>query len=102
MDKAAALKIAAVFAGRVREIFSTARIILYGSTARGQADANSDIDIAVIVENIKGDFLDAEIKLYRLRRDIDDRIEPILIIAPTDRSGFLEMVERTGIQITEN
>ncbi len=42
------------------------------------------------------DFLNTEIKLYRLRRDLDDRIEPILINEKNDKSGFLEELLKTG------
>ncbi len=33
---------------------------------------------------VEGDFLDQEAGLYRARREIDDRIEPILLEANTD------------------
>ena len=43
-----------------------------------------------------GDFLDQEAALFRVRREIDDRIEPILLEADNDPSGFVSTVKRTG------
>ena len=40
----------------VREEYSPKKIVLYGSYVRGNFTENSDIDVAVIVEEIKGDF----------------------------------------------
>lgn len=43
-----------------------------------------------------GDLLEAEAQLYRLRREIDDRIQPVLLENGKDRSGFLENILQTG------
>jgi uncharacterized protein len=53
------------------------KLYLFGSYARGTADDDSDIDIAVVSNDFKGDrFIDRRI-LVPLRRNIDRRIEPI-------------------------
>ena len=80
----------------VRKGFSPKKIILFGSYARGDFTENSDIDIAVIVDEIKGDLLDLEFQLFKLRRNIDDRIEPVLLEENNDRSGFLESILKYG------
>jgi len=38
----------------------------------------------------------SESKLFRLRRNIDARIEPILLEEKNDKSGFLEEILKTG------
>ena len=38
-------------AGRVREHYPQARVLAYGSRARGDAEADSDLDICVILES---------------------------------------------------
>jgi len=38
----------------------------------------------------------AEAKLFRLRREIDMRIEPVLLEESNDKSGFLEGILKTG------
>jgi len=72
------------------------KIILYGSYAKGLQTENSDIDIAVVLEKIPGDYLNISAELFNLVRDIDFRIEPILINEKNDRSGFLESILKYG------
>jgi hypothetical protein len=38
--------------------------------------------------------------LWKLRRQIDDRIEPVLIERDNDNGGFLSEIQKYGIQIT--
>jgi len=71
-------------------------VILFGSYAKGTQTETSDIDVAVVVDRIEGDFLDTEARLYRIRRDIDDRIEPVLLEKDADKSGLLESIMKTG------
>jgi hypothetical protein len=37
-----------------------------------------------------------EARLFRLRREIDARIEPVLLEESNDKSGFLEEILKTG------
>jgi uncharacterized protein len=75
-------------------------VYLYGSCAQETSTESSDIDVAVVVKNITGDFFSVNPLLWKLRRQIDDRIEPILIDMNEDKSGFLEEIQRNGIKIT--
>lgn len=96
MDKKSALEIAQAYAMLVQENFDVERIFLYGSYAKGTPNQNSDIDIAVIVDNIEGDYLAEQAKLFKLRRAIDLRIEPVLLLNNRDDSGFLAEIMATG------
>lgn len=97
MDQSEAFKIAKEYAKIVIEnVNSVNKIVLYGSCAKGTMHEDSDIDVAVIVDSIKGNYLDARVKLFRLKRDLDDRIEPILLINKDDPSDFLPHVLSTG------
>jgi len=80
----------------VKKEYSPKKIVLYGSYARGNYTEYSDIDVAVIVEEIKGDFLELITRLYKLRRNIDTKIEPVLLEENNDRSGFLESIMKYG------
>lgn len=91
--------IAKAYANQVRKMMETKEIILYGSHANGTATKNSDIDIAVIVDRIDTDYLSVVSKLWSLTRDINDEIEPVLVIDGDDQSGFLQTVKRTGIAV---
>jgi len=75
---------------------------LFGSYAKGTPCKHSDIDVAFVVER-KGDdydFFETEPLLWKLTRQVDDRIEPVLIARDTDYAGFLDEIQRTGIEIT--
>ena len=74
-------------------------LILFGSYAAGTAGTDSDIDVAVVVDNIEGDFFSTRPLLWKIRREVDDRIEPILFDIQHDESGFLQEIKKTGIVI---
>jgi len=73
---------------------------LFGSFASGKEREESDIDIAVIVENMP-DFFSTQRLLMRLRRNIDLRIEPHPIMEQDFNSSnpFAWEIEKTGIQV---
>lgn len=102
MDQEQIIRIAKKYAESVTHKLPVQKIVLYGSFANGTATEDSDIDIAVIVDSITEDVLTAKAKLYKLRRNIDDRIEPLLIESHKDPSGFLENVLTTGKVIFES
>ncbi len=84
----------------LKDYFNLEAVYLFGSYARDTYDENSDIDVAIVVSDITDDFFSVDPLLWKLRRQIDDRIEPILIDSNNDRSGFLEEIKRSGIEIT--
>ncbi|NMA92709.1 MAG: nucleotidyltransferase domain-containing protein [Firmicutes bacterium] len=102
MDKSRALKVAKKYSELVGERFKPKKIFLYGSYARDNWHKNSDIDIAVVVDTIDGDYLEMASALYRLRRDVDDRIEPVLLEEKEDPSGFTEEIFKHGQIIYKN
>ena len=53
---------------------------------------DSDIDVAIVVKKIEGDFFTINPLLWKLRRQIDDRIEPIIIERDKDLSFELSLV----------
>ncbi len=91
--------IAKEYAERVRRIMDAKAVILFGSHARGTATKDSDIDIAVIVDGLDTDYLAAVSKLWSLTRDVNDEIEPVLLLANDTDSGFLQTVQSTGIAV---
>ena len=91
------IKKAQKYADLIRQYVDAEKIVLYGSFAKGNGDDNSDIDIAIIVNSIDDDYLSVSALLNRLTRNVDFRIEPVLLDANDDRSGFLSSVLLTGI-----
>jgi predicted nucleotidyltransferase len=81
MDKATAIERVRRYADVVRGNFDVKRIILFGSYSKDTAQKDSDIDVAVVLGSVEEDFLTAESRLFRLRREIDARIEPVFIEA---------------------
>jgi uncharacterized protein len=71
---------------------------LFGSFAEDRAAEDSDIDIAVVMPEVKSKFFQ-ELELTRFRRNIDTRIEPHVINAEDLDSPFFEAVMRKGIRI---
>lgn len=86
----------------VSKNYDVIAIILFGSYAKGTQKEDSDIDIAVITDDIKTDKFDEEVNLMQLRNNIDYRIEPH-IISVTDyennETPFVVEVKNTGIQV---
>ena len=80
----------------VRKDMQVKMAILYGSYARGSQNVSSDIDVAIVVDNIENDYLEQSARLFHLIRGIDTRIEPVLFIGNEDRSGFLNSILKYG------
>ena len=74
-------------------------VYLFGSYAKGMPHEHSDIDVALVVKRFKGDFFSVIPPIWKLRRQIDFRIEPHVIARDTDYAGFLEEIQKTGILI---
>lgn len=96
MDKREVLEKLKKFSDIVVEKYNPLKIVLFGSYAKGTNKEESDIDVAVIVEKIDGSFLEKEAGLYKIRRNIDENIEPVLFEAGSDKSGFLDSILSYG------
>ena len=86
----------------VKENYNVVAIILFGSYAKGTEHEDSDIDIAIITDDIKNDIFDEELNLMKLRRNIDTRIEPHLIRIEDYKNAetpFIQEVIDTGIKV---
>ncbi len=86
----------------VKENYNVVAIILFGSYAKGTEHEDSDIDIAIITDDIKTDKFDEEVKLTLLRRKIDNRIEPHIIRSEDYKNvttPFIQEVIDTGIKV---
>jgi predicted nucleotidyltransferase len=84
------------YAEVVRKDMPVKMVVLYGSYVRGTENSASDIDVAVVVDKIKGDYLEQSARLFHLVRKIDTRIEPVLLSSDEDRSGFLSSILNYG------
>lgn len=101
MDKDEALIIVMRYLDTARAAgFKVAGAYLFGSTARGTGTADSDIDVAILIEGLD-DAFEAQVALMQLRRSIDLRIEPhpFSVLDLRNATPFLAEVLRTGIKV---
>jgi len=102
MDKKAAFKIAKDYISFLikQKDLNIVKAYLFGSYAKGKSHEDSDIDLAIILKNLKDDF-EMQVKLMKLRRKFDTSIEP----HPFDEKDFdltnpfAYEIMKTGIKI---
>lgn len=99
MDKREAIEKVLKYKILVKQHFDVDKVILFGSYTRNMQREDSDIDVAIVVNTINQDYFSYAPLLWKLRREIDDRIEPILIDKNHDESGFLRDIMQTGLII---
>ena len=100
MDKREAIDKVKAYSYLLREHLQFENIYLFGSYAKGTYRQDSDIDVAIVVDHIDEDYFSINPLLWKLRRQIDDRIEPILIEKEFDEAGFLDEIRKYGVVIT--
>lgn len=96
MDKTEAVIKAKKYLQIITSFLEVDKAMLFGSYQHGNQREDSDIDIALFVSHPGDDYFSIVKKLYRVRRDVDPRIEPHLFISGMDKSGFSEEIEKTG------
>ena len=89
------------YAEVLRRELTLRSLYIFGSYATGKYGDDSDIDIAVVSDDLTGDMIEDTFALMRLRREIDTRIEP----HPFPTSDFTEdnpiarEIMETGIRV---
>ncbi len=83
IGKRQAIKIATKYIESLKNKYDIRDVILFGSYARNTYHTDSDIDLAIIMNNVT-DRIDMQAELMKLRRKVDLRIEP----HPFDYSDF--------------
>lgn len=83
--------------------FSISRAILFGSYAKGKANPDSDIDIAVVSNQFGQDITEEMMMLRKIALKVDSHIEPVPL-SPEDLndnfSTLAQEVKRYGIEVT--
>jgi len=72
---------------------------LFGSFAKGCPRKDSDIDIALVVNKWVGNYEETVVPIWRLRKNVDFRIEPHIVVPDEDYADFLPEIQKTGIEI---
>jgi len=99
MDKEEAINKVKAYKLLLKNHFTLENVYLFGSFAKNTNREDSDIDVAIVVNHIEGDYFSIHPLLWKLRRQIDDRIEPILIERDNDSGDFLNEIQKYGIEI---
>ena len=74
-------------------------VYLFGSYAKGTSHKESDIDVAFVVNHFDGDLFEIMPLMWKLRRQIDWRIEPHIVARDSDYAGFLDEILQTGLLV---
>ena len=98
MDKEQAINLARKYKEMVAEKLLLKALYLYGSYSKGNYHEDSDIDIAVVVEQFNDDYFADTPILWKLRRKVSNLIEPVLMIEDTNNPLYCD-VAKTGILI---
>ena len=96
LDKGTVISAVEQYAEAVKNEFSPAAVILFGSYANGAPHEDSDIDVGIVFNGFTGDWLEVSAKLWRMRHNISFDIEPHLLDATQDTSGFVKHIFMTG------
>ena len=99
MDKGEAINKVKAYRLLLNDYFKIEKVYLFGSYAKNTNREDSDIDVAIVVNHIEGDYFAINPLLWKLRRQIDDRIEPILIEKDFDDADFIGEIQKYGIEI---
>ena len=80
--------------------FKVRDVYLFGSYTKDSYNNDSDIDIAIVLDNVH-DLFDTQVELMKLRRLVDTRIEPHPYRSKDFKKDnpFVEEIIRTGQKI---
>ncbi|MHB1393693.1 MAG: nucleotidyltransferase domain-containing protein [Clostridia bacterium] len=75
-DKLDIINIVKQYTDLVRKEISIKHVYLYGSYTKGNFTEDSDIDLAIVGDDFSEDLYEYTLKLMKIRRKVDTRIEP--------------------------
>lgn len=99
------LSVARRFAKDANRIFPTATVVLFGSYSQGTAEPESDVDIAILFDEIPikdaKELLDKRLELTLVVADNYDEDIQVAFRLFDDPSGFVDTILETGILIAD-
>lgn len=98
MDKEQAIGLARKYKKKLSEHMSLKAVYLYGSYSKGTYTADSDIDIAVVVESLCDNYFDDTPLLWKIRRKVSNLIEPVLLTEDNANPLYVD-IAKTGILV---
>jgi len=70
MSKQSSKQATSLFMEKIKREFSIQRVLMFGSRARGDEHNESDIDLAVLMNETRGDFFGLKLKMDDIAYDI--------------------------------
>ncbi len=98
MDQKQAIDIAKKYKDLLSEDLPLKEVYLYGSYSKGDYTEDSDIDIAVVVDNLNDNYFEDTPLLWKIRRKISSLIEPVLLVEDMNNPLYRNIIQ-TGILI---
>ena len=98
MDKKQVIDIVRQYKQLILPRYEGAKVYLYGSYGNGTAGKDSDIDVAVVVPRIKGDWFSTIPPLWAYARQVNSLIEPVLM-EENEHSPLYDDVLRYGVAV---
>ena len=103
MPKAEVKKIIKKYASALKKArYPFFAMYVFGSYAKGTPNQWSDIDVAVVSDRLKKQYAANRFLLWKLRRDVDTRIEPHRFTVKDfadDTNSMAYEIRRTGIRV---
>lgn len=101
MDQSKAFEIVKKFVAHLKsQQFVVQKAFIFGSYASGKFNENSDIDLAIVLNEVPNSFM-MQVQLMKLSRKFDSRIEPhpfeLTDFNPTN--PFANEILQKGIQV---
>ena len=98
MDRAEVIGLVREYKRVITPDFEGAKVYLYGSYSKGTDHKDSDIDVAVVVPTLNGDWLERSAYLWKKVDQVSLYIEPVLI-AEDHPSPLYYDVLKTGVAV---
>jgi predicted nucleotidyltransferase len=100
MDKIEAINKLVAYKAELIKHINLKKMFLFGSYSQNRQRPDSDIDVAIVVDKIQGDYFNFLALIWKLGGDLDSRIEPVVFEEnQPDYSGFFETIANTGLEI---
>jgi len=69
-EEAAAHRVASAFLRKLSGRYDVAQVIMFGSRARGDHRPDSDLDLTIVLNGRRGDFLDTKLDMAGIAFDV--------------------------------
>lgn len=97
MGYARVVAIVKKYAEAVKEKMQVKMVILQNTYPKYQDLPDEDIEVAVVLDILHKDMLEARDDLLEIAQKVDPRIEPLIIEAEkNDTTGFFEEIKKKG------